>query len=224
MNDRSARIARLLTITLAVALAASALSGCGTSQPKAVAQVELAAAQTFPYFPVYWVGRSFAGKPLAAADGLDGYIPKVGDGVYYGNCVQKKSFFEAGSCQLLLQITTVVYSRHSNQPLGPQRNILIRGVPAVVYDEGRSLELYSGHVAIDIFSNSLRHALAAAEELYPINASGSAKQSLPAPVYCPGLYGPEELALARVVDDLAGHVCQHAIKQIEFLESVRKSH
>jgi hypothetical protein len=215
--------ARALALAAACVLAACALAACGTSAPKAVPEVELAAAQTFPYFRVYWVGRSFEGKPLAEVDGLDGYITSVGDGVYYGNCVQKKTIIESGSCQLLLQITTVIYQRHSNQPLGPQRNILIRGVPAVVYDEGRSLELYTGHVAVDIFSNSLRHALRAAQELYPINAPGSASEDLPLPVYCPGLYGPQEIALARVTDKLPGDVCEHAAKQLEYLESVKKA-
>jgi hypothetical protein len=215
------RVGRALALVLAGALAATVLAACGTSQPKPVADVELAAAQTFPYFPVYWVGRVFEGRPLAAVDGLDGYISNVGDGVYYGNCVQKKTIFESGSCQLLLQITTVIYQRHSNQPLGPQRNILIRGVPAVVYDEGRSVEVYSGHVAIDIFSNSLRHALDAAEALRPVNAPGSPSEDLPPPAYCPGLYGPQEVALARVTEGLRGHVCQEAAKQHEYLESVK---
>ncbi len=218
---KAPRVARALAVALVGALAATLPAACGTSQPKPVADVELAAAQTFPYFRIYWVGRSFEGRPLAAVDGLDGYISKVGDGVYYGDCVQKKTIFESGSCQLLLQITTVVYQRHSNQPLGPQRNILIRGVPAVVYDEGRSVELYSGHVAIDIFSNSLRHALHAAEALRPINAPGGTSEALPPPAYCPGLYGPQEIALARVTEGLRGHVCQEAARRHEYLESVK---
>ena len=59
----------------------------------------------------------------------------------------------------------VVYRLHSNAPLGPQRNIVVRGVPATVYDEGRSIEIYTGRVAIDVFSNSFARALAAAERL-----------------------------------------------------------
>jgi hypothetical protein len=203
-------------------LAAALLAGCATSRPKPVTRLELAAAQSFPYFPVYWVGASFEGNALAAADGMTSYITDVGDGVYYGNCVEKKGLFGGGSsCLLPLQVTTVVYQRHSNQPLGPQRNILVRGVPAVVYDEGRSIELYSGHVAIDIFSDSFANALRAAEELHPINAPGSASEKLPPPAYCPGLYGPQSIELARVTEALAGHVCQLAAKQIEYLESVK---
>ncbi len=68
----------------------------------------------------------------------------VGDSVYYGDCVQRKGIFGGGSCLLPLQVTTVIYRLHSNATLGPQRNTVIRGVPATVYDEGRSIELYSG--------------------------------------------------------------------------------
>lgn len=216
-------VRRALARLLACALAAAVLAGCGTSQPKPIARVELGAAESFPYFPVYWVGPRFQGSPLAAADGLNGYIPRVGDSVYYGNCVQSKGIFGGGSCLLPLQVTTVVYARHSNQALGAQRNILVRGVPAVVYDEGRSIELYSGHVAIDIFSNTYAHALAAAEDLYPVNAPGSPREELPVPVYCPGLYGPQSIELAKVTEGLPHEVCKRAARQIEYLESVKSS-
>ena len=118
----------------------------------------LAEAETFPYFRVYWVGPSFAGQPLAAADGQKGYVSGVGDSVYYGDCVQRKGIFGGGNCLLPLQVTTVIYGLHSNATLGPQSNMVIRGVPATVYDEGRSIELYSGRVAIDIFSDTFAHA------------------------------------------------------------------
>ena len=97
-----------------------------------------------------------------AADGQKGYISGVGDSVYYGDCVQRKGIFGGGSCLLPLQVTTVIYGLHSNATLGPQRNMVIRGVPATVYDEGRSIELYSGRVAIDIFSDTFAHAHRAA--------------------------------------------------------------
>ena len=84
---------------------------------------ELAEAQTFPYFRVYWVGRSFDGRPLAAADGLKGYIDKVGDSVYYGDCVNSKGILGGGNCLLPLQVTTVIYALHSNTALGAQHNI-----------------------------------------------------------------------------------------------------
>jgi hypothetical protein len=221
-NRKRSRRATAALVLVAIC-AAVAVSGCGTSQPRPILAGELAEAQTFPYYRVYWVGPSFEGHTLSAADGLRSYLDSVGDSVFYGDCVHGKGIFGGGSCLLPLQVTTLIYHLHSNKALGPQRNIVIRGVPAVVYDEGRSLELYTGHVAVDTFSNSLRHALRAAQELYPINAQGSSKDDLPLPVYCPGLYGPQEIALARVTDSLPGQVCEHAARQLEYLEGVKKA-
>ena len=98
--------------------------------------------------------------------------------------------FGGGSCLLPLQVTTSVWHLHTNVSLGSQYNLLIRGVPATSYDEGRSIELYTGRVAIDIFSETPARALRAALRLAPINAPGSAAGRLPAPVYCPELVGP----------------------------------
>ena len=174
---RAARAARA-ALTLGAASLALAAAGCGTSHPAALDASDLAEAQTFPFYKIYWAGPRFDGRPLAAVDGLNGYIPKVGDSVYYGDCVQSKGIFGGGSCELPLQVTTVVYVLHSNATLGAQSNMLIRGVPATVYDEGRSIEIYTGRVAIDIFSDNFTHALQASEELRTLNAPGSASGDL----------------------------------------------
>jgi hypothetical protein len=200
--------------------AAIGASGCATGHPRPIAKGTLAEAETFPYFKVYWVGPSFSGQPLAAADGQQGYNSGVGDSVYYGDCVQGKGIFGGGSCLLPLQVTTVIYGLHSNITLGPQSNAVIRGVPATVYDEGRSIEIYSGRVAIDIFSNNFSHAHRAALELRPLNAPGSANGKLPAPVYCPGLSGAVDPELRHVMASLPGHACQQAATQVAFTASL----
>ena len=87
---------------------------------------------------------------------------------------------------LPLQVTTVVYRLHSNAPLGPQRNTLVRGVPATIYDEGRSIEIYTGRVAIDVFSDTLAHALAAAHRLLPHQRTRQRDGTAARAVYCPG--------------------------------------
>ncbi len=207
-------------LTLLALLAAVAAGGCATAHPRAIGATELAEAETFPYYRVYWVGPSFAGQPLAAADGQKGYVRSVGDSVYYGDCVHGKGIFGGGSCLLPLQVTTVIYSLHSNATLGPQRNILVRGVPATVYDEGRSIEIYSGRVAIDIFSDTFSHAITAANELLPLNAPGSATGNLPAPVYCPGLSGAIDAQLQRVMDNLPRHACQRSATAVAFANSL----
>jgi len=213
------RLAPLAAI-LAVALSAGLAGGCGTGQPSPILPKELAEAQTFPYFRVYWVGDSFLGNPLVAADGQKGYIASVGDSVYYGNCVRGKGIFGGGSCVLPLQVTTVIYRLHANTTLGRQRNIVVRGVPAATYDGGRSIELYSGRVAIDLFSNSFAHAYAAAQVLRPLNAPGSATGNLPLPIYCPGLAGAQSAQVKAVMQHLPARACQNASAALAFADSV----
>lgn len=215
------RCARTAALLLAAGCAALALGGCGTSHPRPIAAVELAEAQTFPYYRVYWVGPRFDGHPLAAADGLRGYIPTVGDSVYYGDCVRGKGLLGgSGSCLLPLQVTTVIYGLHSNAALGKQRNMLVRGVPATVYDEGRAIEIYTGRVAIDIFSDTFAHALQAGEELRPLNAPGSAAGALAPPVYCPGLSGAINASVAHAMANLPRHACQHDAAAVAYTKSL----
>jgi hypothetical protein len=197
---------------LAIALVCTAMAagGCATSHPPPISARELAEAQTFPYYRVYWVGPSFDGHPLAAADGQKGYLSAIGDSVYYGDCIHGKGAFGGGGCPLALQVTTVIYREHSNATLGPQSNIVVRGVPATVYDQGHSIEIYSGHAAIDVFSDSFALALEAANELRPINAPGAAKGHLPPPVYCPVLAGVVSAEVMRVMETLPRQACQRA--------------
>jgi hypothetical protein len=203
---------------LAAALAGLALvaGGCATGHPRPVARGELAEAKLFPYYKIYWVGPTFENHPLAAVDGLKSYVVAVGDSVYYGDCVQSKGIFGGGSCLLPLQVTTVIYRLHSNATLGPQWNIVVRGVPATVYDEGRSIEIYTGRVAVDIFSDTYAHALNAANELLPLNAPGTASGKLPPPVYCPGLSGPIDARLSKTVQELPAHICQRTAAAAAF--------
>jgi hypothetical protein len=219
-RPRAARIRAAAASILAALCVAPALAGCGTSRPRPILARELAEAQTFPYYRVYWVGPRFDGQSLSAADGLRSYIDSIGDSVYYGDCVQGKSIIGGGSCQLPLQVTTVIYGLHSNKALGTQRNIVVRGVPATVYDEGRAIEIYTGRVAIDIFSDSFAHALRAGEQLYPLNAPGSSAAALPPPVYCPGLYGAVSAGIARVLASLPHHACQHAAAEEAYIQAV----
>jgi hypothetical protein len=208
----------VLAATLIVALAT--VTGCGTSHPHPIRTSALEEAQTFPYFPVYWVGRSFEGQPLAAVDGRRTYLSTVGESVYYGDCSHEKGIFGGGSCLLPLQVTTVVWRLHTNASLGAQHNLLIRGVPAAAYDGGRSIELYTGQVAVDIFSDTPERALRAALRLVPLNAHGSAAARLPEPVYCPELIGPMDTLLEAVLNRLPGHICQRARAAKEIKEKL----
>jgi hypothetical protein len=207
-------IARALAALLALAACLLA-GGCATVQPPPLGVHELAEAQTFPFFRVYWVGPRFEGYPLVTADSLNDYISTVGSSVDYGNCVSGKSSALSGSgCVLPLTITTLLYTRRPNAPLGPQRNTVLHGVPAVIYDGGRSIELYSGRLAIDISAESPAAGLRAAGALHPINATGSPTDPLPPPVFCPGLTPARPPALRALMLALPGHPCQKVARTL----------
>ena len=221
-RTRHTRLFAALAAALAIGVIVIALvAGGGRGHPGEIHAGDLAEAQTFPFYRVYWVGPRFDGNALAAVDGLKSYISSFGEGIYYGDCVQKKGIFGGGSCSLPLQVNTVIYHVHSNKALGPQYNLLVRGVPAVVYDEGRSIEVYTGRVAIDVFSDTPAHALAAVLRLAPVNAPGSSSGLLAAPIYCPGLAGPEEPSVERVMQTLPERACQRAAATTAFTRAVR---
>jgi hypothetical protein len=195
---------------IALCLACLLLGGCATVQPGPISARELAEAQTFPYYRIYWVGPRFGSHALSAADGRESYNSTIGDSVYYGDCLPGKRPPLGGGCQLALQIATVIYRLQPNTALGPQRNVLLRGVPAAIYDGGQSIKLYSGRLAIEVFSDSLADALRAVGELHPLNAPGSASGPLPAPLFCPYLSGPQTAQLQAAMHRLPGRACQRA--------------
>jgi hypothetical protein len=201
---RSASAAALLAL-------AALVGGCATGQPRPIAARELAEAETFPFFKVYWVGPAFGRYRLVAADGRADYDGSVGEGVYYGDCLPGKSSALGGSgCALPLRVSTLFYVRHANASLGAQRNTILRGVPAVAYDSGDAIELYSGRVAIDVTAADPAEALRAAGELRPLNAPGAAAGPLPPPVYCPGLTPRRPAPVRSALLALPGRPCQKA--------------
>jgi hypothetical protein len=202
-------IRRYLPLAALALVLATTFGGCAGNQPAPVGARELAETQTFPFYRVYWAGPRFGRYRLVAADGLADYVSSVGENVYYGNCLPgRTSAVGGGGCELPLQVNTLIYTRHANAPLGAQRNTVLRGVPATIYNENRRVALYSGREEIIVSSDDLADALRAVSRLRPINAPGSATGNLPAPVYCPGLSGPRPQAVRVALAALPGHVCQ----------------
>jgi hypothetical protein len=196
---------------LALLAACLLAMGCANQQPGPVAAGELAEAQTFPYYPLYWTGPSFGPYRLTAADGRKSYNTAVGDSVFYGDCLSgKSSAIGESGCVLPLQVMTSIYHTATTASLGPHRNALLRGVPAAIYDQGHSIVLYSGRIDINVFSDSLPDALRAVDRLRPINAPGSASAPLPPPVYCPILSGPQPPPLQQAMRHLPHRACQRA--------------
>jgi hypothetical protein len=163
---------RRLASSAVLVLATSVLSGCSTHPAGPITPEDLALARSFRPFTVYWVGRSFDGVPLTAADTRKDYVATVGERVYYGNCDKPKSVLSTAGCQLPLEIATVKYraiNSRGNEGLGTRTNTVIRGVPAVVFDAGRSIQLYTGRLAIDIYADTRVRALGAARAVVPMN-------------------------------------------------------
>jgi hypothetical protein len=171
-----------------VAGALTALAGCGTHSAPPLSTHEINVARRFTVYSIYWVGRQFQGIPLTAADFRREYNPQLGLAVYYGDCETKVSLLGSGGCTLPLEIDTVCYVQHHNDKLGARRNVRIRGVPAVVYDGGKSIELYTAHTLIDVYGDSPARARAAAERLFPLNGPPALRHftaALPLPAFRP---------------------------------------
>lgn len=218
----AAKAATRAMLGVLLALLAITIAGCGTSQPKPVTAAELAGAKTFPYFTLYWVGRSFDRQPLTGVDGIEGYKSDAGDSLYYGNCISGNGILGSNGCLLPLKVTTSVYALHLNVNLGAQRNAIIRGVPATIFSKGRSIELYTGRLMIDIYSSTAAKALQAANMLEPLNAAGSSSAPLPAPVYCPQLTGHRSAALFDLMQHLPGEPCENAKEAYEQGEALQR--
>lgn len=171
----------LLAAPLAVVLAA-----CSTHPARHASPHDLRLARAFKVTTVYWAGPAVAGVPLTAVDDGYDYDPTIGMRVYYGDCAKHGSVLSTGRCTLPVEVTTVIYEPHANSGLGPHAMIRIRGVPAAVSDGGRAIELYTGHLAIDVHADTPARAIAVASALRPLNATGSQRDNLPPPQYRPG--------------------------------------
>jgi hypothetical protein len=163
------------------------LSGCATHTVAPISATALAAARTFKEYTVYWAGLEVDGVRLTDADSpvYDNLYAPVGFIMYYGNCENRGALHDGG-CTLPLRITTTIYTPHSDASFGPQRWVQIHGVPAVIYDSGKEIEIYTDRQNVDIVADSAKRALAAAAALTPFNRAASASfPAFPQPVYTP---------------------------------------
>jgi hypothetical protein len=191
---------RRLASSAVLMLATSLVCGCTTHPAGPIDSQDLAAAQSFRLFTVYWVGRSFGGIPLTAADTQRDYDAAVGERVYYGNCDKPKSIVSTAGCQLPLEIATVDYrtiDSRENIGLGTRTDTAIRGVPAVIFDAGKSIQIYTAELAIDIYADTAARALAAAAAVVPMNRPGDAHPDVLKPPMFDANVDPQLLAIER---------------------------
>jgi hypothetical protein len=169
---------------LAVA-GAVALAGCSTHPPQPISATALAAARSFKSYTVYWAGTAFDGLHLTDADSPFEFYAPVGFTMYYGTC-EGRGILRDGGCTLPLKITTSIYTPHSDASFGPQQWVSLQGVPAVVYDGGRDIEMYTDKMDIDIVADSAARALTAAKALVPFNRTPSPSwPAFPEPSFTP---------------------------------------
>jgi len=124
-------------------------------------------------FPVYWLGDSFHGLPLTEAT----HDPSGGFSVQYGACLEGGQ----GTCVPPLRVVTS--ADNSFLPGGPQRlrQTLIRGVPAELAQDARTIIIATGPVVVDIYAQNARLADAAARTVVPINEPGTPEGLLSRP-------------------------------------------
>jgi hypothetical protein len=169
----------------------AALAGCTTHAVPPISAAAIAPEREGPHkfkeYTVYWSGMEVDGTRLTDADSptLFGLYAPVGFTLYYGNC-QGRGTLRDGGCTLPLKITTSIYTAHSDASYGTQHWTAIHGVPAVVYDGGDAIEIYTDHQDIDIVADTPARAADAARALEPFNRIPSPGwPAFPQPVYTP---------------------------------------
>jgi hypothetical protein len=165
---------RLLACALAGALCALALGACSdTLQDQPVPHNELENLIGESY-PVYWLGGSFHGFQITEAS----QDPSGAATVQYGDCL------EGGQSTCVTPLRVVTSPNNSFLPVGgaAHRTTLLRGVPAVIAEDGRAVVFATGRVVVAIYAARASLASAASDAVVPINAPGSPGEVLPAGV------------------------------------------
>jgi hypothetical protein len=167
------RIVRALLVVVVAGACALGVSACGdTLQDKPIPHNELESLELSP-FPVYWLGRRFAGLQITEA----GRDPSNSFTVQYGNCL------EGGQSTCVPPLKIVTSPNNSFVPgEGPdteRTTIDLRGLTGYVTERGRAISLATGEVVVSIFAHTPRLARVAAETAVPINYPGTPAAPLP---------------------------------------------
>jgi hypothetical protein len=154
-----------------VAACASTLSSCGgTLQDRPIPHNLLEYMVTAP-FPVYWLGASFGGLAISEV----AHDPSDAWSIEYGNCLEGGE----GTCVPPLRIVTSPDNSFHPGGLAPTRTMPIRGVRAILAQEGKTIIIPTDGVVVDIYANSAPTAIAAAHTAVPINELGATGAPLP---------------------------------------------
>ncbi|HEY7892753.1 MAG TPA: hypothetical protein VIC05_11150 [Solirubrobacteraceae bacterium] len=150
------------------------LAACGdTLQDQPIASSLLEQLVVVHQYPVYWLGGSFQGMAVTNVV----RDPSGAFTVQYGDCI------EGGQSTCVPPLAVVTSPDNSFRPTGeaPTNPLHIRGVTALLSQQGRAIEMSTGAVVVDIYAGRASVALAAAQAIAPINRVGLPGQQLPAP-------------------------------------------
>jgi hypothetical protein len=150
------------------------LSACAnTIQDERVAPSFLEPLAMQREYPIYWLGGAFRDLPIisVAHDASGAYTIK------YGNCRQ------GGESVCVTPLEIVTSPDNSFRPGGstPQRAISVRGVASTLAQNGRTIEVSTGGVVVDVYADSPALAHAASEAMVSINAVELPGSPLPRP-------------------------------------------
>jgi hypothetical protein len=148
------------------------LGACGnTLQDQPVAPSFLESLIMQEEFPVYWLGGTFQRLPIINV----GRDPSGAYEIQYGNCTQ------GGEDVCVTPLEIVTSPDNSFRPGGstPLRLISVRGVPGTLAQDGKTIELSTGGVVVDIYADSPALARAAAHDTVAINALQLPGSTLP---------------------------------------------
>jgi virginiamycin B lyase len=175
------------------ALAPPAPASASTTAPFPSAEEnakELAKAQAYHGYPVYWAGEEVAGLALSGFEGTAGSIKKSGWTSYYGTC--ELSGTDHPSCSPPIQIQVTSTCRRWASALDRNKELFgFRGAQAYWFPglplEGGGvaeigpLEIFTGRVTAVIFADTKKLSFAAARALMTVRQTSPAPLPPPAP-------------------------------------------
>jgi hypothetical protein len=172
---RHARLRALLSASALLACCGLALGACAnTIQDERVAPSFLEPLAMQREYSIYWLGGAFRGLPIISVgrDVSGAYTIK------YGNCRQ------GGENVCVTPLEIVTSPDNSFRPGGStaQRAISVRGVASTLAQEGRTIEVSTGGVVVDVYADSAALAHAASEAMVSINAVELPGSRLPRPL------------------------------------------
>jgi hypothetical protein len=153
-------------LTAFAALCACLLAGCGNGeQSKTLSASSLEPLVANQEFPIFWLGGRFDGLALTQVVG----DPSGAYEMQYGACA-------IGGPETCIPPLAVISSPDNSFTPGAgaiSGAATIRGVHAILTEEGRTIALATGTAAVDIRAKTRALALAAADRMVAINQLGT---------------------------------------------------